>query len=138
MRTRWVVGAAVVLLSAGCGGDGGDGGGEVATEIEAVATDYAFDPESWTVPSGETITMTLDNEGDELHEWVIVEQGTTLEGSDDFSEDLVVWEIEAEPGATESGEFTAPDPGSYQIVCAIPGHLEAGMEGTLEVVEAES
>jgi uncharacterized cupredoxin-like copper-binding protein len=138
MRTRWVVLAAVLLASTGCGGDGdGGGGGEAATELEVIATDYAFDPESWTVPTGETITVTLVNEGEEPHEWVLIEQGTTLESSPDFTEDMVVWEIEAEPGGTESGEFTAPETGSYQIVCAIPGHLEAGMEGTLEVVEAE-
>lgn len=139
MRTAWVVGgAAVVLSAAGCGDDVTDGGGEAATEIEAVATEYAFDPDSWTVPSGEAVTMTLNNEGDELHEWVIVEQGTTLEGSDDFTEDVVVWEIEADPGTTESDEFTAPGPGSYQVVCALPGHIEGGMVATLEVVEAES
>jgi plastocyanin len=138
MRTRLLVaGVAVVLLSAGCGDDGGDGGGEAATDIEAVATDYAFDPASWTVPAGETVTMTFTNEGDELHEWVIVEQGTTIEASGDFTEDVVVWEIEAEPGASESDEFTAPEPGTYQVICALTGHIEAGMEGTLEVVEAE-
>jgi uncharacterized cupredoxin-like copper-binding protein len=136
MCTRWAVAAAaVVLLSTGCGDDGDGGGGEAATEIDAVATEYAFDPDSWTVPSGESVTMTLANEGDELHEWVIIEQGTTLEQSGDFTEEMVVWEIEADPGATESGEFTAPSPGDHQIVCALPGHLEAGMEGTLEVVE---
>ncbi|MDL1944781.1 hypothetical protein FBQ99_20840, partial [Chloroflexi bacterium CFX2] len=32
--------------------------------------------------------------------------------------------------------FTAPDqPGTYQIVCGMPGHLQAGMVGTLEVVK---
>jgi uncharacterized cupredoxin-like copper-binding protein len=96
----------------------------------------AFDPDSWTVPSGETITLTLTNEGDELHEWAILEQGTTIERSADLDEDTVVWEIEAEPGSTETGEFTAPAPGTYQIGCALPGHVDAGMEGTLDVVES--
>jgi uncharacterized cupredoxin-like copper-binding protein len=135
MRTRWATVAVVALILTGCGGDDG-GEGEASTDIEAVATDYDFDPDSWTVPSGETVTLTLANEGEELHEWVIIEQGTTLERTDDFTEDMVVWEIEAEPGTSESGEFTGPSPGTYQIVCAIPGHIEAGMEGTLEVVDS--
>jgi uncharacterized cupredoxin-like copper-binding protein len=138
MRTRWAALAAVTLFLTGCGGDGEGGGGEAATEIDTVASDYAFDPDSWTVPSGETITLTLANEGDELHEWAILEQGTTIERSTDLDEDTVVWEIEAEPGSTETGEFTAPSPGTYQIVCALPGHVDAGMEGTLDVVEGAS
>jgi uncharacterized cupredoxin-like copper-binding protein len=132
MRATWAIVIVGSLLLSACSGDGGE---EPSTDLEAVATEYAFDPDSWTVPSGESVTFTLTNEGDELHEWVILEQGTTLESSADFTEDLVVWEVEAEPGTTETGEFTGPSPGTYQVICAIPGHLEGGMEGTLEVVE---
>jgi plastocyanin len=131
MRTTWAIAVVGALLLSACGGDDG---AEPSTDLEAVATEYAFDPDSWTVPEGETITLELANEGAEEHEWVIIEQGTTLESSTDFEEQLVVWEAEAGPGETVSETFTAPSTGTYQVICALPGHLEGGMEGTLEVV----
>ena len=46
--------------------------------------------------------------------------------------------VEAGPSATISGGEKAElkvtlKPGTYQFFCAIPGHREAGMEGTLTV-----
>ena len=46
--------------------------------------------------------------------------------------------VEAGPTATISGGQTAQlkvtlKPGSYEFYCAVPGHKEAGMEGTLTV-----
>jgi uncharacterized cupredoxin-like copper-binding protein len=131
MRTTWAIAVVGALLLSACGGDDG---AEPSTDLEAVATEYAFDPDSWTVPEGEAVTLELANEGAEEHEWVIIEQGTTLESSTDFEEQLVVWEVEAGPGETVSETFTAPSTGTYQVICALPGHLEGGMEGTLEVV----
>lgn len=40
------------------------------------------------------------------------------------------------PGETETITFTAPQkPGSYQYICTFPGHLAAGMTGTLKIAE---
>jgi uncharacterized cupredoxin-like copper-binding protein len=127
-RSLWIGGA---LLLAACGGGMDDA---ASTDLEAVATEFDFEPDTWTVPAGEEITMTLDNQGEALHEWVIIEQGTILESSADFEEEMVIWEIEADPGTTEVGTFTSPAAGTYQIVCVIPNHLESGMVGELEVV----
>ena len=46
--------------------------------------------------------------------------------------------LEIAPGGGTETNFTAPEePGEYEIVCSTPGHVQAGMLGTLNVVEAE-
>jgi uncharacterized cupredoxin-like copper-binding protein len=53
---------------------------------------------------------------------------------EDTLEENVYWEEEVDAGESATFTFTAPEePGEYQIICAIPGHLEAGMQGTLTV-----
>lgn len=130
----------LALALAGCGGDD-DGGadGDTSTELSTVATEYAFDPDTWTVPAGEEATITLDNQGQILHEWVVLEEGIDIETSSEFSEDMVLFEVEADAGEQVEGTFTAPStPADHEVICAIPGHLEQGMRGTLTVTEPSS
>ena len=39
----------------------------------------------------------------------------------------------ARPGQTRTIRFTIDQPGTYRIVCTVPGHADAGMAGTLVV-----
>jgi nitrite reductase (NO-forming) len=116
----------VTLALAACGG---------GNNIEVTATDFKYDPTTWTVSAGQTVTITLINKGANLHEWVLIKQGESVtQPFDDDDEDKVFWEIEAEAGETKTETFTAPsEPGTYTIVCGIPGHIEQGMEATLVV-----
>jgi plastocyanin len=126
--------AAMVTLAA-CGGTtaGSTPAGE--TKIEVTTTDFAFSPTNWTVPAGQSVSLTLVNNGTQEHEWVIVKKGQEVTiPFDDDDEEKVFWEIEAEPGETATGTFTAPaEAGEYTIVCGVEGHLEAGMRGSLTV-----
>jgi plastocyanin len=131
MKHRLILGIALVaLLTAACGdddaGDGGDG-----TAIVASATNFAFDPDLWTVAAGEAVTLTLTNAADEAHEWVIMNAPIASEA--EFTEDAVYWEMEAEAGDVATDTFTAPAAGTYQIICALEGHFDSGMEGELVV-----
>lgn len=130
----------LALAIAGCGGDDENGaGGDASTDLSTVATEYEFDPDEWTVPAGEEVSITLDNQGEIIHEWVVLEEGVSIDSSGDFTEDMALFEVEAEAGEQAEGTFTAPStPAEHQVVCAIPGHLEQGMEGTLNVVEPSS
>lgn len=109
--------------------------GPQTAELEVTLTDFQFTPARATVPAGAEVTLTVTNEGTLEHEWVLVKQGQTIEAPfGEGDEDKIFWEGEVEAGETETFTFTAPqEPGEYQIVCGIAGHLEAGMEGSLIV-----
>ena len=60
-------------------------------------------------------------------------EGTTIASEDEFTEDIVEWEIEAAPAGASVTETHSFAPGTYQVVCALAGHFNAGMTGTLIV-----
>ena len=97
--------------------------------------DFSFTPSEMSVPVGQTVTLNATNKGANLHEFVIMNLGqeVSVPFSDD-DEGKIYWEVEIEEGQSKSVTFTAPsEPGKYQLVCGIPGHIEHGMLGTLSV-----
>jgi plastocyanin len=127
-----VVGVSGALLVLGsCGDDDGD---EASTSIEATASEFQFEPDSWTVPAGEEFTIDFENGGTVDHEWAVIRLGEDLESEEDFAEEKVLFEVEAIPaGESTSQQFTVDEPGTYQVICAIESHFDAGMEGSLTV-----
>ena len=125
-----LAGAALILslLLAACGGAG-------PASLSIVATDFAFTPADVTVPAGQEVSLTLINDGSVEHEWVLMEAGYQItQPFDADDEPHVYWEGEVDAGETATFTFTAPsEPGESQLVCGVPGHVEAGMVGTLTV-----
>jgi uncharacterized cupredoxin-like copper-binding protein len=97
-----------------------------------------FEPAHITVRKGEQIRFVIDNDGTESHEFVLATVGENrkhaelmkkypnMEHDDPnakrltpFTEGEIVW------------RFTKR--GIFEYACLIPGHLEAGMRGTIEV-----
>lgn len=119
--------AAISLILAGCG--------PATAELSAGMTEFEFTPASWTVPGGAEVTLTLSNNGTVDHNWVLMVQGYSAEAPfDEQDQENVYFETTVEPGQNETVTFTAPEsPGTYQVVCSIAGHLEAGMEAMLTV-----
>jgi plastocyanin len=132
MRLRHIavaIGCSALLLGA-CGDDDDDGG----ASIEATASEFQFEPDSWTVPAGEEFTVDFENDGAVEHEWAVIKLGEDLESEEDFAEERVLFEVEAIPaGESTSQQFTVEEPGTYQVICAIETHFGAGMEGSLTV-----
>jgi len=134
---KYVVMTCVVFVASlafsACGG----GGGAASTSINVTMTDFQFTPNSFTVPAGQQITLIATNNGAVDHSFVIMKLGSELTSSF-TSEDRanVFWEETAIPvGQTTTYTFTAPsEPGTYQVVCAVEGHFEAGMVAKLLVV----
>ncbi|HEX9863726.1 MAG TPA: cupredoxin domain-containing protein [Acidimicrobiia bacterium] len=129
--------AVLSMIVAAC-----DGGDEASTDLAVTTSDFQFSPNSWTVPAGEEISIDITNEGSVLHEWVLMQPGVSIESEADLPEteeellaDFVYVEDEVEAGATKTLTFTAPEAGTYQIICAIETHFDAGMEGSLTVVD---
>lgn len=129
MRHKRTAALAVLLALtvSACGGGGssdapattaGDDGGGSGTTVEVKATEFKFDPASLSATAGEDLTIKLVNAG-------VVEHDLSI---DDLGVKLTV-------KVGETGEYTVEDApaGTYEVYCAIAGHKEAGMVGTLEV-----
>src|SRR5262245_17109880 len=99
-------------------GGGGGGGGETLTLTADPSGALAFDTTELTASAGE-VTIELVNDSGIQHN-VEVEGN----GVEDKSETIT-------SGSTDL-KLTL-DPGEYEFYCAVPGHREAGMEGTLTV-----
>lgn len=93
--------------------------GDGVAAVTLIATEFAYDPPEFTAL--EEIEITMDNTGSVFH-------NLAIEG---IPEDEFV--VEADPGASGSATL-ALAPGEYAFFCSVPGHREAGMEGTLVVV----
>jgi plastocyanin len=131
----WVVVAALALptvVLASCGDD--DEGDDASTSIEATASEFQFEPDSWTVPAGEEFTVDFSNDGEVEHEWAVIKLGQDLGSEKDFEEDKILFEIEGLPaGESTTEQFTIDEAGDYQVICGIETHFDAGMEATLTV-----
>jgi plastocyanin len=117
-------------------GDGAESRQE-AVEIHATATNFVFTPDRWVVPAGAEVTLELTNDSNLEHDWVLLEPNTEISSAGEFDRGMVVWDIKAEAGESVTGAFTAPESGTYPVICSIEGlrasHFVAGMKGTLEV-----
>jgi uncharacterized cupredoxin-like copper-binding protein len=123
------------LVLAACAGKSSSS----STKIDVTMTDFQFQPNAFTVPAGQEISLSAANSGAVVHSFVIMKQGQSA-GTEFNEEDQpnVYWQVEIQPGGSAETSFTAPDaPGEYEIVCHVPGHLQAGMVGKLNVVAGE-
>jgi uncharacterized cupredoxin-like copper-binding protein len=132
------------LLLAACGSDAE---ADPTTELSVVGTDeLAFEPDAFTVPVGQEVTLELTSEGVE-HDLVIEDAAEVGHAGDmghgdhdDNSEDHAEGEHDlhvahADAGESATATFQIDEPGSYEVYCSVPGHREAGMTATLEVTD---
>ncbi|MCQ3935621.1 MAG: hypothetical protein DPW18_01110 [Chloroflexi bacterium] len=123
-----------VLLSA-CAG------GSAPTKVTVTMSEFAFEPASITVTAGQPVEITLVNEGAIEHDFaieVIPVEDVSTEGSmsgHDESGQHSEFDVHTAtgPGETSVLRFTPTQPGTYKIICSVPGHLDAGMTGELIV-----
>jgi len=126
--------AALTLILSACAGSGAP-----STSISLRMTDFSFLPNTLTVPAGQEITIAVTNAGAVAHDFMIMQLGHDISGDGHVGVEEhanVYWEqVQLDAGETLKSTFTAPsEPGEYQIVCGVAGHLEAGMVGKLIVV----
>jgi uncharacterized cupredoxin-like copper-binding protein len=129
------IGLSIAALVVASGSDGGGGaaaptGPSTALDIEA--REFSFAPADVAIAADTDVPVTLDNIGAVEHNWAVLEAGTTISSESDFDESTVVFQVDADPGTSDSGTVNLAA-GSYQVICTVPGHLSAGMEGSLEV-----
>jgi uncharacterized cupredoxin-like copper-binding protein len=103
-------------------GEGGEEGSGGATAVEVTAVDVSFEPKALTIAADTDVTITVTNDGALQHDFVIEDT--------DFATELI------DGGGNAELVVNLPA-GEYTYFCSVPGHREAGMEGTLTVT-AES
>jgi plastocyanin len=121
----------LALSLSACGGP--------STSIHVVMTDFAFTPNSFTVPAGQPISVEFTNNGAATHSFIIMKQGAQVQSHfTDADKANVYWEEPAvAAGQSAKATFNAPtQPGEYQVVCGVPAHFESGMVATLVVVKS--
>jgi uncharacterized cupredoxin-like copper-binding protein len=119
----------LALALSACGNSG------PSTKISFTMTDFAFNPNEFTIPAGKDITLNVTHNGTMEHSFIVMKYGTDAgEMFDQADKVNVYWEVDLQPGDSETVLFKAPDePGTYQIICGMPGHLQSGMVGKLIV-----
>jgi uncharacterized cupredoxin-like copper-binding protein len=96
-------------------------------EVTVVAHDsMRFEPTAVTLEAGRPVRLTLRNEGKIPHDFTLT-QGVPRPIT-----------LVAAAGESASASFTLARPGTYQFVCAQPGHAQAGMRGTITATRAGS
>jgi plastocyanin len=146
MRIKWTfailaVAALAALGVAACGDDDDDGGDTTAaatTQAETTAggggggaggtvqvsspsgSDLAYNQTTLSAPAG-TVTVDYTNPQPISHDVTIEDSsGQEIGGTDLVSDGTAEATVDLQPG-------------SYTFFCSVPGHREAGMEGTLTV-----
>jgi len=82
------------------------------------ASEFRFTPETIALKVGEPAQLTVTNVGNVQHTFTIP----------DLEVNLIL-----ASGQTLTADFTPTESGSFELLCTVPGHKEAGMVATVEV-----
>lgn len=85
--------------------------------IEMVSGNFFFTPKNLSLKKGEAVTIRFQNSG--VHTFTIDELGVNIPLR----------------GSSPVAEFTPEKSGTFEYYCAVPGHREGGMFGSLTVEE---
>ncbi len=107
----------------------------------SATSSFAFTPDSVTVTPGALVRLAVTQEADFLHTFLLSpEADYTIPTSSTHAQLLAYFtahppivnlSLGSTPGAVFYANFTAPPVGTYEFVCIVSGHFEAGMHGTL-------
>jgi len=120
--------AGVVIAAAGCQRAAQSpkprmAGEETMQVVNVVAKEFAFEPRQIEVKAG-AAKFVVRNEGTVEHDFEIV--GIAEHGAEHETRLI-------QPNKISEVEVEL-SPGTYQVVCTVPGHKDAGMEGTIIVI----
>lgn len=126
MRINWSTAALVVIVGAvaACGGDDDSGSGSAVdlssadSTVEILAEDISFPEDVYETEAG-AIGFVYENVGSIRHTLVI-------EGESGFKLDVET------KGDVDEGIIDL-EPGTYTLICDVPGHRPAGMVADLVV-----
>jgi plastocyanin len=90
-------------------------------EVRVVSREFRFSPAMAWVAAGRAVTLVLDNSaGETEHDLFLPALG---------------FRLQAKAGQIIRKDTVFEKPGKYEYICDLPGHPDAGMKGTLIVVD---
>jgi uncharacterized cupredoxin-like copper-binding protein len=139
----------VMLIGVGCGGDNKNdstqpattstqqGGQATVSNVTIQMGEYFFKPKDVAVSAGK-VAITAPNKGKVEHELVLLKTNTDpaklkTEKDGEVNEDAYTGPGEIpDVESGETGKTTLNlKPGTYAMVCNVPGHYKAGMYGSV-------
>jgi uncharacterized cupredoxin-like copper-binding protein len=131
-RCRLFLLVALAVSATACGADAEVLPNDVdSVDLVVSMEEWRFDPEAAIVGSGGPATVQLRNTGGVLHEWALIDG--RVETESDLRGVTVLASAAVRAGGSVRIDLPVLDPGEYQVVCPIPGHISNGMLGTLTV-----
>jgi len=113
--------------------------------VTVTMTDNAFEPDSFEVAAGETVTFRFVNDGRAVHEAVLGDGAVQRHHAEEMMDSrrhggghmpgphMDTAAVVVDPGATGDLTFTFEGPETLLIGCHQPGHWEAGMVAEVRV-----
>ncbi len=93
--------------------------GSASVQVTVTASQSGFSPAELRASPGQRMVVTLVNADNVPHDWQV--------------KDVPDAHVSAAPGRSNTVTFYAPGVGRYEVLCTVPGHVEAGMVGALIV-----
>ena len=141
----------VMLIGTGCGGDNNkestqpagtstqQGGQGTVSNVTIQMGEYFFKPKDVSVPAGK-VAITAPNKGKVEHELVLLKTDVDpsklkTEKDGEVNEDAYTGPGEIpDVESGDTGKTTLNlKPGTYAMICNVPGHYKAGMYGRVTV-----
>jgi plastocyanin len=113
--------AVLAALGLGACGDDDDGSSGTAGLGQVFLTEYEINPQNLQVERTTTATLTVNNDGHEVHALEV--EGPTGE----------VKTGDIQPGKSAKLTVKATEAGEYEYYCPIDGHRQKGMQGKITV-----
>lgn len=105
------------------------GGGGTSTTINATEKDFAISIDKSSVPAG-SVTFKISNQGPSPHNVGVTKQS-------DSSKSGITGPVIKDSPTIDAGKTTSItvdlQPGTYNVVCTVPGHVQLGMIVALTV-----
>jgi len=139
---RGLVSATLLLVLAGCAASQADATADGARVVDIEIDGYHFVPDHFTVNEGETVRFKVSNPdriGHELYLGTVAEQAARRQAQPPSPEDAGAvthfgYGIYLPAFADGEFEYTFSSDTDLLIGCHLPGHWEAGMVATIDVV----
>jgi uncharacterized cupredoxin-like copper-binding protein len=112
---------AAIILAVGMWLAASPWGRAAAAPVQLAAKEFLYEPKEATSQAGEVVFV-IKNEGAIEHNFVL----------QDATQKKIAEVAVIEPGTTAQVKAVLT-PGTYRIVCTLPGHREAGMIATLRI-----